>query len=77
MVLRQVGGMTIVGGAIGLLLAAWIGRLAEGILFNMQGRDPLVFAGAAMTLAVVALAAGFIPAHRASRVDPMTALRYE
>jgi predicted permease len=77
MVLRQVGGMTIVGGAIGLLLAAWIGRLAEGILFNMQGRDPLVFAGATMTLAVVALAAGFIPAHRASRVDPMTALRYE
>jgi predicted permease len=77
MVLRQVGTMTVIGGVIGLLLAAWIGRLAEEILFNMQGRDPLVFAGAAMTLVVVALAAGFIPAHRASKVDPMTALRYE
>ena len=43
----------------------------------MEGRDPLVFTAAALTLAVVAMAAGFIPAHRASKVDPMTALRYE
>ncbi|MBA2305053.1 MAG: FtsX-like permease family protein, partial [Acidobacteria bacterium] len=77
MILRQVGIMTIIGGAIGLLLAVWIARLAEGILFNMKGRDPVVFAGAAITLALVALAAGFVPAHRASKVDPMTALRYE
>jgi len=77
MILRQVGIMTIVGTAIGLLAALWIARLAEGILFNMQGRDPIVFAGATLTLAVVALAAGFIPAHRASKVDPMIALRWE
>jgi ABC-type antimicrobial peptide transport system permease subunit len=43
----------------------------------MQGHDPMVMAIAAALLAIVALAAGFIPAHRASRVDPMTALRYE
>jgi ABC-type antimicrobial peptide transport system permease subunit len=77
MILRQVGLMTILGAIIGLLIAAWIGGTAEGILFNMQGRDPVVFAAATLTLTVVALAAGFIPAHRASKVDPMTALRYE
>ena len=77
MILRQVGVMTLIGGVIGMLLAIWIARTAEGILFNMEGRDPLVFTAAALTLAVVAMAAGFIPAHRASKVDPMTALRYE
>jgi predicted permease len=77
MVLRQVGMMTAIGGAIGLLVAIWIARSAEELLFQMKGRDPFVFAAAAMTLALVALAAGLIPAHRASKVDPMTALRYE
>ncbi|MDQ3487010.1 MAG: ABC transporter permease [Acidobacteriota bacterium] len=77
MILRQVGMMTIIGAGLGLLAALWIARLAEGILFNMQGRDPVVFVGATLTLAVVALAAGFIPAHRASKVDPMIALRWE
>lgn len=77
MILRQVGLMTIVGGVIGVLGALWIAKAAEGILFQMEGRDPLVFAAAVLTLAVVALAAGLIPAHRAAKVDPMTALRYE
>jgi predicted permease len=77
MILRQVGVMTVIGGVIGLLAAIWIARTAEGILFEMEGRDPLVFALAAVTLAAVAVAAGLIPAHRASKVDPMTALRYE
>ena len=77
MILRQVGIMTIAGAALGLLAALWIASLAEGILFNMEGRDPVVFIGATLTLALVALLAGFIPAHRASKVDPMIALRYE
>ena len=77
MILRQVGIMTAIGAALGLLAAIWIARLAEGQLFGMNGRDPVVFVAATITLALVALAAGFIPAHRASRVDPMTALRYE
>jgi predicted permease len=77
MILRQVGIMTAIGGCIGLLIAVAIARSAEELLFQMKGRDPFVFAAATLTLALIALAAGLIPAHRASKVDPMTALRYE
>ena len=77
MVLRQVGGMTIVGGAIGLASAIGLGQLAQSLLFQMKGWDPLVLVSAGIALAIVALGAGFIPAHRASQVDPMLALRYE
>jgi predicted permease len=77
MVLRQVGVMVIVGGAIGLAFAIGLGRLAQSLLFELQGTDPLVLVAAAVSLSLVALAAGFIPAHRASQVDPMSALRYE
>jgi ABC-type antimicrobial peptide transport system permease subunit len=77
MVLRQVGKMTIVGGVIGLTAAWWLARLAQSLLYRMEGADPAVLASAAGALALVALAAGFIPALRASRVEPMRALRYE
>ena len=77
MVLRQTGLMTLVGGAIGLLEALAIGRAAESLLFQLKGYDPAVLAGAGIVLAFVALAAGFMPAQRASRIDPMRALRYE
>ena len=77
MVLRQVGTMVAVGGVIGLAAAVGLGRLAQSLLFQLQGSDPLVLAGSAVSLALVALAAGLVPAHRASQVDPMRALRYE
>jgi ABC-type antimicrobial peptide transport system permease subunit len=77
MVMRQVGVMVLIGGFIGLTAAVWIGSLAQEQLYQMQGNDPGVMIGAAVLLAIVALLAGLIPAHRASRVDPMTALRYE
>jgi predicted permease len=77
MVMGQVGVMTMVGGAIGLAAAVGLGRLAQSLLFQLQGWDPVVLAGAAVALTVVALAAGFIPAVRASHVEPMQALRYE
>ena len=77
MVLRQVGIMTLIGGAIGLVAAVWAGRAAKQILFEMEGHDPVVLVVSAIVLALVAAAAGFIPAHRASKVDPMLALRYE
>ena len=77
MVLSRVGKMTLVGSIIGLLFAVALGRLAESLLFEIEGHDPVVFAAAAATLALVALVAGYLPARRASRIDPMTALRYE
>lgn len=77
LVLRQVGLMTCIGAVIGLAAAFAIGRAAESLLFQMTARDPVVFASAAIVLVSVALCAGLIPARRASRVDPMTALRYE
>ena len=77
LVLRQVGLMTLVGGVIGLASALALGRAAESLLFQMTARDPYVFVSATVALVGVALTAGLIPAWRASRVDPMTALRYE
>jgi predicted permease len=77
LVLRQVGLMTCIGAVIGLAAAFAIGRAAESLLFQMTARDPIVFAGAAAVLVAVAIGAGLIPARRASRVNPMTALRYE
>ena len=77
MVLRQVAIMTVIGGTIGLVAAIWAGRAAKAILYQMEGHDPIVLAVSVVVLTIVALGAGFIPAHRASRVDPMLALRYE
>jgi putative ABC transport system permease protein len=77
MVLRQVAIMTLVGALVGLAGALAVGKGAQSILFQMTGADPAVLALSAVALALVALCAGFIPAHRASRVDPMRALKYE
>ena len=77
MVLRQVAIMTLVGMLVGLVGALGVGKGARSSLFQMTGADPAVLALSAVALALVALCAGFIPAHRASRVDPMTALKYE
>ena len=68
------------GSAIGLTLGMVIfamGISAESLLFDLKGYDPSVIAISAVVLTVVALGAGFIPAERASRIDPMRALRYE
>jgi predicted permease len=77
LIMRQVAWMAVIGGAVGLLAAVGIGRLAQSLLFEMQGFDPAVFAASAFTLTLVALGAGFLPALWASQIDPMAALRYE
>ena len=77
MVLQQVGVMTVIGGAIGLAIAISLGRFAQSLLYQLRGSDPPVLIASAAALTLVALGAGFIPALRASQVDPMQALRYE
>jgi predicted permease len=77
MVLRQVLRMTIVGGAVGIVGALALEKTARSLLFGLDGHDPLVVIGAAVVLAIVALAAGYVPARRASKIHPMQALRYE
>jgi len=77
MVLKQVARMTLIGGTIGIVAASFLGRAAESILFGIEGSDPFVFVAVAVLLVGVALGAGYIPAQRASKIDPMEALRYE
>ncbi|HTD59871.1 MAG TPA: ABC transporter permease [Gemmatimonadaceae bacterium] len=77
MVLRQVGMMTAIGGVIGIAGAFVLGRGAAALLYQLEGNDPLVFAAAAGVLTLVAMGAGLLPAMRASRIDPMRALRYD
>jgi predicted permease len=77
MVMAQVARMAVIGGVIGLAAAIAVGRLAKSLLFEMEGHDPVVLVVATITLGIVAMGAGFLPALRASKIDPMTALRYE
>jgi ABC-type antimicrobial peptide transport system permease subunit len=77
MILGQVGRMALAGGLIGLAGALALGRLARSLLFELEGHDPLVLLSAALVLGLVAFGAGYAPALRASRIDPMRALRYE
>ena len=77
MVLRQVAGMAAVGIALGAAAAALFGRAAQSLLFGVEAGDPLALAAAAVVLTAVTLGAAYLPARRASRVDPMSVLRYE
>jgi ABC-type antimicrobial peptide transport system permease subunit len=77
MVLRQVGILTLIGGLIGMAAAIGLGKAARSLLYRLEGHDPVVLSVAAVLLAAVALGAGYLPARRASQVDPMRALRYE
>jgi predicted permease len=77
MVLRQVGRMTLVGGVLGIVGALALEKTARSLLYGLEGHDPLVVAGSAVVLSLVALGAGYLPARRASKIHPMQALRYE
>ncbi|MEO5798756.1 MAG: ABC transporter permease [Gemmatimonadales bacterium] len=81
LVRRQIVGqglMLVGGGAVAGLAGAWaLARVLESLLLGVSGRDPLSFLGVAVVLLAVAVLAAWLPAHRASRIEPVVALRAE
>jgi predicted permease len=77
MMLGQAGKMALIGVGIGLAAALGLTHLMSKMLFGVSAQDPVTFLVVALMLTAVAIAACYIPARRATRVDPMVALRYE
>ncbi len=77
MVVGQGMGLVAIGLGVGLGLAFALTRLMSSLLYGVSAADPLTYAGIALLLSLVALVASYIPARRATKVDPMVALRYE
>jgi hypothetical protein len=77
MILLEAFVLLAIGIVVGLGLAVALGKTASSLLFGVKPADPITLGLAAALLAAVAVAASYIPARRASKVDPMVALRYE
>ena len=74
---RYVTRMAVIGVVLGVVAAWFVGRAARSLLFGVEAGDPLAIVAAAAVVAAVTLGAAYLPARRASRVDPMSVLRYE
>jgi putative ABC transport system permease protein len=77
LIVRQALLLALIGSVIGIVGALALSRLMASQLYGVRPTDPVTFISVAALLMIVALAASYIPARRAMRVDPMTALRYE
>jgi predicted lysophospholipase L1 biosynthesis ABC-type transport system permease subunit len=69
--------LLLAGGAAGLLGSLWLADVIQGLLFEVSARDEATLLGAGLVLAAVGVLASYLPARRASKIDPMEALRYE
>jgi putative ABC transport system permease protein len=76
-VMREVLLLLAIGLAVGMPAAMWLGNFVSKQLYGIQPRDPWMATGTIVLLTLVSTAAGLIPAYRASRIDPILALRYE
>ncbi len=76
-VMREVLALLAIGLAVGIPTGLGLGKFVSAQLYGIQGHDPAVAAGTMLLLTIVSALAGLLPAHRASRVDPILALRYE
>ena len=77
LILKESVRLTLFGTAVGLILAAVSTRVVANQIYSVSPLDPLTFCGVGLVLIAVAFAASYVPAHRAAKVDPMVALRYE
>jgi predicted permease len=77
LILKEVGSMVLIGVVVGLPVAYGLARFSESLLYGVHAGDPAVYAFGLLLIAMIALAACFIPARRATRVDPLVALRYQ
>jgi predicted permease len=77
MVIRESMWLVGIGAAVGLAGALWAGRFVEAVLYGLPAHDPATITAAVAVIALVAAVAGYLPARRASRVDPMVALRQQ
>jgi ABC-type antimicrobial peptide transport system permease subunit len=77
LIVREVGLMVLIGVAVGLPLAYGLARFSESLLYGVHAGDPVVYTLGLGLIAIIALAACFLPARRATRVDPLVALRYQ
>jgi ABC-type antimicrobial peptide transport system permease subunit len=77
LVLREALMLVLIGLVVGVLASLAVTRTAESLLYELKPNDPLTITFAAFLLATVATLAGYLPARRAARVDPMVALRDE
>jgi ABC-type antimicrobial peptide transport system permease subunit len=75
LIIRQGMSLALVGAVIGLIVAFVLTRLMKGLLYEVEATDPLTFASITILLLLVSLAACWIPARRAAKVDPLVALR--
>ncbi|MGH9621587.1 MAG: FtsX-like permease family protein, partial [Bryobacteraceae bacterium] len=80
-IFRMVMGEALLLTAIGIVAGApliyWAGKIASSEIFGVRADDPFTIAGSAAVIVAVSALAGYLPARRAMRIDPMTALRYE